>query len=162
MEIHFKKIRNNAVIPTRARKWDAGYDLYAAESLIIAPMERKVVPIGIQIEIPAGYYGRIAPRSGIAVKDGIDVMAGVIDSGYRDEIGVVLVNLNLPQVLFTNKNDKRAITTSSMFGDKNRFDIVEGDRIAQIIIEKCHYITWKEQEDLSETDRGGGFGSTGI
>ena len=149
-------------MPNKAHAWDAGYDLYAAESLSIGPMERKVVHIGIEIELPTGYYGRIAPRSGLAVKSGIDVLAGVVDCGYRDEIRVVLINLNLPQILFANQNDKRGITNTRLFGDKNRHDINVGDRIAQLIVEKCHNVTWLEGDDLSQTDRKGGFGSSGF
>ena len=162
MEIHFKKLKDNAKMPSRAYKWDAGYDLYATESLSLGPMERKIVPIGIKVEIPTGYYGRIAPRSGLAIKAGIDVLAGVVDCGYRDEIKVVLVNLNLPQILFANKDDKRSLTNARMFGDKNRHDIAEGDRIAQLIVEKCHHVTWLETEDIDDTDRKGGFGSSGF
>jgi len=162
MEIAFRKTRPDAQMPQKTHAWDAGYDLYAVESLSIAPMERKIVHIGIEIEIPTGYYGRIAPRSGLAIKSGIDVLAGVVDCGYRDEVGVVLVNLNLPHILFTNPKDKRGITNSRIFGDKNRHDINKGDRVAQIIIEKCHNVTWLEGEDLSESNRKGGFGSSGF
>ena len=96
------------------------------------------------------------------VKAGIDVLAGVVDCGYRDEVKVVLQNLNLPEFLFKHPNDKRGLNASALFGDKNRHDIAAGDRIAQIIIEKCYYPAWIEQETLTEQGRNGGFGSTGI
>ena len=162
MQIYFRKVRPNAIAPTRAHSWDAGYDLYSCEDISIGPMERKLIPVGIEIEIPTGCYGRIAHRSGLAVRAGIDVLAGVIDCGYRDEVQVVLQNLNLPEVLFKNPSDKRGYTNTALFGDKNRHDIVAGDRIAQIIIEKCYYPAWIEQETLRDQDRNGGFGSTGI
>ena len=162
MQIYFRKVRPNAIAPTRAHSWDAGYDLYSCEDISIGPMERKLIPVGIEIEIPTGCYGRIAPRSGLAVRAGIDVLAGVIDCGYRDEVQVVLQNLNLPEVLFKNSRDKRGHTNTALFGDKNRHDIAAGDRIAQIIVEKCYYPAWIEQETLSGQDRNGGFGSTGI
>ena len=149
-------------MPTKSHSWDAGYDLYACEDTTISPMERKLIPIGIEIEIPTGYYGRIAPRSGLAVRSGIDVLAGVIDCGYKDEVKAVLINLNLPEILFKNPNDKRGITTSNIFGDKNRYDIAAGDRVAQIIIEKCHCVSWMLQEELNTHNRNGGFGSTGV
>jgi dUTP pyrophosphatase len=96
------------------------------------------------LEIPEGYYGRIAPRSGLALKQGIDVLGGVIDASYRGEIGVILVNT-------TAKGDELQIT-----------HIKKGDKIAQLIIEKCHQVEWEEVKELAETDRGaGGFGSTG-
>ena len=83
MNIKIKKINSRARIPTQATDGDAGYDLYAVRDMVIPPLSREIVPTGIQIEIPKGYYGRVAPRSGLAVKKGIDVLAGVIDSGYR-------------------------------------------------------------------------------
>ena len=162
MDIKFRKVRPNAIAPSRAHSWDAGYDLYACENVSIHPMERKLIPVGIEIEIPTGCYGRIAPRSGLAVRSGIDVLAGVVDCGYRDEVQVVLINLNLPDILLKNPNDKRGITNAALFGDKNRHDIAAGDRIAQIIIEKCHYPAWIEQETLTEQGLNGGFGSTVI
>ena len=128
--------------------------------MIIGPMEKAIVPTGISIEIPKGYYGRIAPRSGLAVKSNIDVLAGVIDSGYRGEIGVVLINLNLPEILFSS--NKKTSAYESAFGSKNKFSISRGDRIAQLIIEKCHDIQWIEEE-LSDSERGnGGYGSSGV
>jgi len=142
MNIKINKIIPQATIPTRANGTDAGYDLYAAVSGRISGKNRDIVNTGIRIAIPEGYYGRIAPRSGLAVKHGIDVLAGVVDSGYRGEVGVVLQNLGLMD-----------------------FEFNEGDRVAQLIIEKCHDVTWEEVEkekDLFSSDRGeGGFGSTG-
>ena len=161
MVLNFKKLHPNAQAPKSSYNWDAGYDLHACENVSIEPMGRTVVPIGISIEIPHGYYGRIAPRSGLAVKKGIDVLAGVIDSSYRDEIKVVLINLNLPEALFLDKRDKRSHTYNNLFGSKLRHDIIQGDRVAQLIIEKCHHVTWREEEELNEFDRKGGFGSTG-
>tara|TARA_Y100001963_G_scaffold129009_1_gene183853 strand:- start:475 stop:957 length:483 start_codon:yes stop_codon:yes gene_type:complete len=160
MDIKIKRLNALSVLPTRANESDAGYDLYSCKDMVIPPMERAIVKTGIAIEIPEGFYGRIAPRSGLAVKKGIDVMAGVIDSGYRDEIGVVLVNLNLPEVLFNQNNQVSAY--ESAFGSMQKFSISAGDRIAQLIIEKCHNINWVE-EKLSESERGtGGFGSSGA
>ena len=83
MEIKFQKISDYAICPSKNTDADAGYDLYSTDVCSISPMERRLVSTGICIEIPEGFYGRIAPRSGLAVKKGLDVMAGVIDSGYR-------------------------------------------------------------------------------
>ncbi len=160
LDVKFSKVTKNAVIPTRAKQSDAGYDLYACDRAVIAPMERRVVPIGLCIEIPEGYYGRIAARSGLAVKKGVDILAGVIDSGYRDEVGVVIINLNLPETLFSN--NAALNTFDKMFGSGVKFEIRPGDRIAQLIIEKCYSVNWIESK-LSESDRGlGGFGSSGV
>lgn len=139
MILKFNKINAQAKCPTRANKSDAGSDLFAMEDITIQPLERKMVATGIRLEIPEGYYGRVAPRSGLAVKNGIDVLAGVVDSGYRGEINVVLYNT-----------------------DKDKaFSVSSGDRIAQLIIEK-HYNPVFVEDDLSNTERGsGGFGSSG-
>lgn len=116
----------------------AGYDLYSTEEYTLKPLERKLFKTGLKMAIPVGLYGRIAPRSGLAYKRGIDVMAGVIDSDYRGEIGVILIN----------------------FGqEEKKFSI--GDAIAQIIFEHYTPATFVRKENLDETVRGeGGFGST--
>lgn len=139
--IKIKKINDLARIPVRANSTDAGADLYSTESLIIPPLSRALVKTGLIIEIPENYYGRIAPRSGLAFKNGIDVMAGVIDSGYRNEVGVILYN------------------TDQFKG----FEVKIGDRIAQLIIEAHYNFKFEESSELSDTERGsGGFGSTGF
>ena len=141
MNIYFKKLTDQAKVPTQGTKYAAGYDLYAAEDVLVNTMGRKLVKTNISISIPEGYYGRIAPRSGLAYKNGIDVLAGVIDSDYRGDIGVILFN-----------------TDSNL-----DFLVNVGDRIAQIIIEKCHSIDWVETDNLDSSERSGkGFGSTGV
>ena len=137
--IPFKKLSEKAKIPTQATPSDAGYDLYTTEAYTLKPGERKLLKTNISTAIPHGYYGRIAPRSGLAYKHGIDVLAGVIDAGYRGDIGVILIN----------------------FGTEE-FVVNEWDKIAQFIIEKCHYVNRSEVEELPESTRGEGwFGSTG-
>ena len=139
MKIRVKKVFPEANLPTRANDSDAGYDLYSTESLPITPSSRQAICTGICVEIPKGYYGRIAPRSGLALKAGVDVLGGVIDSGYRDEIKVILINLGETLV-----------------------SIDEGDRIAQLIIEKCEDIEWENVDSLNDSERGeSGFGSSG-
>ena len=139
--MNIKKLHIHAKVPTRANPNDAGADLYSIESVVIPPLSRGVVKTGIALEIPVSYYGRVAPRSGLAAKHGIDVLAGVIDSSYRGEIGVVLLN-----------------TDSS-----NSFTVNVGDRIAQLIIESHYNPVFVEVLDLLETNRGeGGFGSSGT
>lgn len=136
-----KRLNSNALIPKKGSEFAAGYDLYASEAGTIKPRERRLIKTGIVLEIPEGYYGRIAPRSGLAFKSGIDVMAGVIDSDYRGEIGVILYNSD----------------------SLNDFIFGVGDKIAQIIFEKYHDFDIIESKELNDTDRGsGGFGSTGI
>ena len=141
MNIQIKKLSDKAKIPSQGSKYAAGYDLYAAEEVLVNTVGRKLVKTNISISIPEGYYGRIAPRSGLAYKNGIDVLAGVIDSDYRGDIGVILLN--------TDHNLD--------------FEVNVGDRIAQIIIEKCHSVNWETVETLDATVRSeGGFGSSGV
>lgn len=136
-----KLLSKEAKIPMRANPSDAGADLCSVEDFVLNPLERKAIATGISVEIPEGYYGRIAPRSGLAHKNGLDVLAGVVDSSYRGEIKVILFN-----------TDK-----------ENSFEIKIGDRIAQLIIEDHFNFEFEISEDLSYTHRGeGGFGSTGV
>jgi dUTP pyrophosphatase len=130
----------NAQLPTKGSFHSAGYDLYSSCNSLIYPQQRMLVQTGISVEIPEGYYGRIAPRSGLALKYGIDVMAGVIDSDYRGEIGVILYN-----------TDKEI-----------PFHIKIGDRICQLIIERYYNFGIQQVENLEDSQRrDGGFGSTG-
>lgn len=155
--INFKKLHPDAIAPKSAKLGDAGYDLFSTERIIINPLERKLVSTGIAVEIPEGFYGRIAPRSGLAIKNGIDVLAGVIDSGYRNEIKVVLINF---AVIGEFLNDKDPL--AYYFNSQNAFIINPGDRIAQLIIEPYEQVIFAEVGELSSSDRNlGGFGSTG-
>ena len=146
ISVYIKKLEESAIVPTRATDTDAGYDLYSINDGVVPAGGRKVVGTGIAIAIPESknvfapsYYGRVAPRSGLAVKKGIDVLAGVVDAGYRGEVGVVLQN----------------------FSDED-FPYKKGDRVAQLILEQCNTIGWVELDELEDSERSdGGFGSTG-
>ena len=141
LQINVKKLSDFATIPTQGTKFAAGYDLYAAEDAVVVCGSRKLIKTNISMEITPGYYGRIAPRSGLAYKSGIDVLAGVIDSDYRGDIGVILYN--------TDKNID--------------FEVKKGDRIAQIIFEACYSVTLNTVENLDNTLRqAGSYGSTGV
>ena len=156
MEIKYSKLHPEGKEPFRANESDAGYDLFSIEYVVLEPFQRKLISTGINVEIPEGFYGRVAPRSGLACKKGIDVMAGVIDSGYRGEVKVLLINLN-----FEGYNLKPN-AFEAMFGPANKIKIKPGDRIAQLIIEKCHAAKWKATERLEDSQRGErGFGSSG-
>lgn len=134
------KLEKEARIPARSNSTDAGADLFSTEDVMVHPGDRKTVGTGIAMEIPEGFYGRVAPRSGLAAKHGVDVLAGVVDSSYRGEIKVVLLN-----------TDKY-----------NTFHVEKGDRIAQLIIESHFNLPFLECESLGDSKRGsGGFGSTG-
>ena len=157
MNVKFVKLSSSARIPYKAHPTDAGYDLYASMYVEIAPMQRAIVPTALSVAIPEGYYGRIAPRSGLAIKNGIDVLAGVVDPSYRGPVGVVLINLNY------KKPNSEVGSYENIMGDSNTFKINEGDRIAQLIIEKYHSVEFEEVLELEESDRGeSGFGSTGL
>ncbi|KAM8780678.1 deoxyuridine 5'-triphosphate nucleotidohydrolase, mitochondrial isoform 2-T2 [Rhynchonycteris naso] len=137
--LRFVRLSEHATAPTKGSARAAGYDLYSAYDYTVPPMEKTLVKTDIQIAVPAGCYGRVAPRSGLAAKHFIDVGAGVIDEDYRGNIGVVLFN----------------------FG-KEKFEVKKGDRIAQLICERIFYPEIEEVQVLDDTERGsGGFGSTG-
>ena len=132
-------VGENSKIPTQSNSSDAGWDLYASEDQLIAPLQRGLVKTGISLEIPDGYAGLIWPRSGLSVKSGVDVFAGVVDAGYRGEVGVCLFN-----------------------SSDIELEIKTGDRIAQILFQNIPYFQLVEFNSLSSSDRGnGGFGSTG-
>lgn len=129
-------------IPTYARDGDAGADLTASEDAIVPALGRVLVKTGVKIAIPYGYVGLVHPRSGLALKSGITVLntPGTIDSGYRGEVGVILFNS-------TNSD----------------FEIKQGDRIAQLVVQKVSTVDFNVVDALTESDRGeGGFGSTGA
>lgn len=135
-----KKLSDKARTPTRGSSLAAGYDLYSAERKIVPARGKALVDTQLSIAVPAGTYGRVAPRSGLASKHMIDTGAGVIDADYRGTVFVLLFN----------------------YSDKD-FQIEEGDRIAQLILEKIVTPDVVEVQDLEETLRGsGGFGSTGV
>ncbi|MFA8299005.1 MAG: dUTP diphosphatase [Hyphomicrobiales bacterium] len=135
--------KSNHPLPEYATKASAGVDLRANLNTPIAlgPMERKLVPTGLYIEIPEGYEAQVRPRSGLAIKKGISVLnsPGTIDADYRGEIMVILINLS-----------------------KEVFIINDGERIAQMVFAAHEQAEWELVSELEETDRGnGGFGHTG-
>jgi dUTP pyrophosphatase len=139
MNINVKLLDNKATMPTRANENDAGWDLYSTIDTIIPPKQRKTVKTGIALEMPNHMAGLIWPRSGLSVNKGIDVLAGVVDSGYRGEIMVCLYNTS---------DDNVSINC--------------GNRIAQIIFQEVPRVMMTNQEELGSSQRGfKGFGSSG-
>lgn len=131
---------DKAKVPTKAHNADAGWDLYSIEDVVIESQQRKTINTGIILEIPEHMAGLIWPRSGLAVKNGIDVLAGVIDAGYRGEVMVCLYNTSFSNV-----------------------QIKIGDRIAQIIFQEVPRVTMNVLETLVSSQRGDkGFGSSGT
>jgi len=136
--LSFKRLDPQAVLPTRGSSLAAGLDIYAIEVLTIQPGERYLARTGLSVAIPEGYYGRLAPRSGLATNKGLDTLAGVIDADYRGEIRCLLHNA----------------------GDEP-IHLPAESKICQLIIEKIITPTPVWAEDISDTERGsGGFGST--
>jgi len=139
MKLKIKKVKENAKIPKYALKDDVALDLFCVEKTELKPNEIKMISTGIAMEIPRGYAGLIWDKSGLAGKYGIKTMGGVIDSGYRGEIKVVITN----------------------FSDK-KYIFEEGEKVAQIIIQKVEQPEIFEVEELNESERGeNNFGSTG-
>lgn len=139
VRLFYKRERKTARAPVRATNDSCGYDLCSCEDAIVPPRSGAVISTGLSFAFPSGYYGRVAPRSGLAAKFLIDVGAGVVDPGYRGEVKVVLFNLS----------------------DHN-FNVREGDRIAQLILESYSAPPTAEVESHAATERGDrGFGSTG-
>ena len=140
LQLQVKKLNPKALLPVKGSENAAGYDLHAIEASVVPARGQAMIGTGLAFGIPVGNYGRVAPRSGLAAKNSIDVLAGVIDSDYRGELKVILAN----------------------FSDKD-FQVEEGMRIAQLIIEKYTLTSLTEVETLDDTVRGaGGFGSTGV
>ena len=139
-KLRIKKLNPKAFLPTKGSDHAAGYDLYSIEDTKVLARQKALISTGIAMQIPVGNYGRVAPRSGLAVKNFIDIGAGVIDADYRGEVKVLLFN----------------------FSDTD-FQVNVGDRVAQLIIEKYTRTEIEEVTDLDDTVRGeGGFGSTGV
>jgi len=142
MEIKIVNKSNNE-LPAYSTKMSAGMDLraYLTETVVLKPLERKLIPTGLFVEIPAGFEAQIRPRSGLALKKGITVLnsPGTIDADYRGEVGIILINLS-----------------------NEDFIIESGERICQMIIASHETVQWNLVEKLEESERGeGGFGHTG-
>lgn len=143
LRVPVKRLDTTLEMPRYAYVGDAGVDLMSADDVVLRPFERKLVSCGISMAIPEGHAGFVLPRSGLAIKHGISIVnaPGLIDSNYRGEIKVVLVNLD----------------------SQSDFKVAHGDRIAQLVIMPVPIVRLAEVDALDETERGtGGFGSSGI
>ncbi|MGL4253744.1 MAG: dUTP diphosphatase [Fusobacteriaceae bacterium] len=144
-KVKVKIIKSEGVlIPQYMTEESAGMDVRALleESVVLKPLERALIPTGIKMEIPKGYEVQVRPRSGLAIKNGITLLnsPGTIDSDYRGEIKVILVNLS-----------------------SEPFEVKNGERIAQLVLQKVYQMSFEESDELGETERSsGGFGSTGV
>jgi dUTP pyrophosphatase len=136
------KLADGAKMPDYAHKGDSGMDLYSFEDFVLQPMERKLARTGVMLEIPTGYEAQVRPKSGLAINHGISHVncIGTIDSGYRGEVKVSLINLSSVP-----------------------YHIEKGKKIGQMVFAKVEEVHLEQASELSETSRGsGGFGSTGL
>jgi dUTP pyrophosphatase len=144
VDLRVRRLDPDLPLPERQHGDDAGYDLVAREDAQLAPGGgRAMIPTGVAVAIPPGFAGFVLPRSGLALKHGVTVLnsPGLVDAGYRDELRVLLVNLD-PVAAFT---------------------VRRGDRIAQLVIQRVETPELQVVDELDDTDRGiGGFGSTGV
>lgn len=136
--------RSDNALPAYETTASAGMDVRAANEgeIVLKPMERKLIPTGLFLEIPEGYECQVRSRSGLALKSGISVLnaPGTVDADYRGEVGVILINLS-----------------------QEDFTVKKGDRVAQLVFARYEQAKWEESESLSDSSRGaGGFGSTGV
>ncbi len=142
MNLRVVRLDPRAILPRRAHHGDAGLDLFALDGAALEPGERASIPTGVSVEIPSGHAGLVLARSGLAARHGIALVnaPGLIDSGYRGELAVLLLN-----------TDRAA-----------RFELAAGDRLAQLVVIRVELPTPVEVAELSVTERGaGGFGSSG-
>ena len=142
LRVDVQRLDPEMLLPAYAHPGDAGIDLYARESIVIrSGGGRVLMPTGIAIAIPLGWAGFVLPRSGLALKHGLSVVnsPGLIDSAYRGELKVVLIN--------TDPTDD--------------YEVTRGDRIAQLVLQRVGEVTWNEVDELSGDDRNGGFGHSG-
>ena len=168
--IGFKRLSDDAIIPTKAHPSDSGYDLYASEDVIIEPGETRVIPTGIAVELPPGYEAQIRPRSGVTAKTKLRVQLGTIDNGYRGELGVIVDNIFPVDEEDRHDYYSEVITISGDLTNVGRrypygsYIIRKGDRIAQIVIQRLPETEAVEIDEFSEdSERGSdGFGSSGV
>jgi dUTP pyrophosphatase len=139
MKLKIKKLHTDAKVPNYAHYDDAGFDLFSVENIILKAGMRAMIPTGIAMEIPEGYVGLVWDKSGLAMKHGIKTIGGVVDSAYRGEVIIGVMNLG-----------------------KEDYTFEKGHKVAQMIIQKKEFVDFEEVSELSDTKRGaGGFGSTG-
>ena len=164
ININVEICRDGVKLPFYANPGDAGMDVCAAEDVVIAPGETKIVPTGLKVAIPEGFEIQVRPRSGISYKTPLRVpnSPGTIDSGYRDEIGIIMTNSSCP--CCSEEGIVGVFDLDTKGNKKGTYLIKKNDRIAQIILAPVYNISFSIVSDVKEIgeDRGGGFGSTGV
>ncbi|HHV95341.1 MAG TPA: dUTP diphosphatase [Clostridiaceae bacterium] len=167
VEVFVELCREDAILPEYARPGDAGMDVFAAEDVIIEPGQTVIVPTGLKLAIPEGYEIQVRPRSGISLNTPLRIVnsPGTIDSGYRDELGIIINNSSfIPNSSSIPTSPSLVYTLDSKGNKMGTYKIRKGDRIAQIVLQEVPRIKFnlvKSVKDIGK-DRGGGFGSTGV
>jgi dUTP pyrophosphatase len=161
------EVMEDGKIPSYARLGDAGLDIYSTEEITILPGETKLIHTGLKVAIPRGYELQVRPKSGISLKTKLRVAntPGTIDSGYRDEVCVIIENLEpkIKDITYDFDENGRPIITSILHGDT--YTIEKGQKIAQFVLNEVVVANFNEVENINEVEgenRGGGFGSTGL
>lgn len=173
LEIGFMKLSENAIIPTKAHATDSGFDLYAAEEVVIKPGETKIIKTNIAVVLPVNCEAQVRPRSGVSSKTKLRVQLGTIDNAYRGDIGIIVDNIS-------QEKDEPWITTYTLVSGETiehprkgyeyvstfpvgAYKICIGDKLAQLVVQTLPNVEGKEIFHLDETDRGEkGFGSSGV
>lgn len=162
IEVFVEICRKGVTLPSYARPGDAGMDVCAAEEVVLRPGETVIVPTGLKLAIPLGYEIQVRPRSGISYKTPLRLSnsPGTIDSGYRDELGIILTNTSCS----IDGDPEQFFTVSTAGNRQGTYRIQKGDRVAQIVLQEVPVMQLTQVDSVKEIgeDRGGGFGSTGV
>lgn len=167
-QVGFKRLSEDAVIPSKAHPTDSGFDLVASADVIIEPGETAIVPTGIAVQLPAGFEATVRPRSGVTSKTKLRVQLGTIDNGYAGEIGVIVDNIFSD--IYAGTDFAISLVDGSVVDNKSddvsevgTYLIRKGDKLAQLVITRLPDVEAVEVVDVEETVRGDkGFGSSGV
>ena len=166
IKVPIEKCDDRAKAPTYANTTDSGMDVYALEDITIAPGETKLIPIGIKVALPRGYELQVRPKSGRSLKSKLRIAntPGTIDAGYRDEIGIIVENIEpvISDISYEYDDEGNLKITSIDFGSSHT--IGAGEKFAQLVLAEVPKASWLQVDSVAEIgeDRGGGFGSTGL
>ncbi len=162
VEVFVEICREGAKLPEYANQGDAGMDVFSAEEVTVKPGETVIIPSGIKIAIPQGYEVQVRPRSGLSLNTPLRISnsPGTIDSGYRDELGIIMTNTSEP----CSYKSGEVFDISEKGNQKGAYKIRKGERIAQIVLNEIPAIAFTLVESVEDIgkNRGGGFGSTGF
>ncbi len=163
IDVYVEVITEGVKLPFYANPYDAGMDVCAAEEIIIEPGQTVIIPTGLKFAIPEGYEIQVRPRSGISLKTPLRLAnsPGTIDAGYRDELGIIMNNSS---IVSSDKNADECLNLDSKGNRKGTYIIRKGERVAQLVLAEVPRMNLKVVDSVKDigTDRGGGFGSSGI